>query len=560
MNNAPGGIRIFLANLAWLISCLPGWFAFHIATHRLRQAQTALLSRILKANARTDYGKKHGFASIASPEEYALVPMTDYEDYADEISKIKYGDSNVLTTEPVDLFHPTSGSTSPTKFIPYTRTLRRQFSAAINPWIASLYLAHPSLLLGRHYWSISPTTPYPKDPTATIRIGFADDSEYLGAIQRSLARALFPVPPEIARVFDHAAFEYLTLLFLCRERNLRLISVWHPSFLTILIKALPPRLPSIIRDIASGVFDASLPLDANLRDKLSSSFSADPARAKELDRIDLAQPAWPQAIWPGLKIVSCWKDGISEPWVSDIAAHFPEATIQGKGLTATEGIVTFPLGRSAQKICAIRSHFFEFIGTDTGKAYHVWNVEEGREYAIVVTTGGGLYRYRLHDLVRITGFYHQMPCLDFISRDNLVSDVVGEKLNAKHVEEAIRRVEKALACNLSFAMLAPVQNSDIAGYVLFLEIGKSPEPDYQKMADQLENELSTNYHYLHARQLDQLRQVRIFRIAKGAEVIYRRHLIRKGIKTGDIKFQSLSADLAWINEFPGEYVGQSTSA
>lgn len=51
-------------------------------------------------------------------------------------------------------------------------------------------------------------------------------------------------------------------------------------------------------------------------------------------------------------------------------------------------------------------------------------------------TDGGLYRYRLHDLVRVTGFYNQAPCLEFLGRDSLVSDNRGGVTNQNGVTDA----------------------------------------------------------------------------------------------------------------------------
>ncbi|MCE5231384.1 GH3 auxin-responsive promoter family protein [bacterium] len=548
MSNAVRNIRVFLANLAWLLSCMPGWVSFVCATRNVKRVQASLLTRMLRRNRHTDLGRAHRFESILNEKDYAALPLTDYEDYADSIDAIKSGRASVLTRDHVDLLQPTSGSTSATKLIPYTKMLAGQFRAAIDPWIASLYLAFPSLLFGRHYWSISPSTPCPTGKSS-VRVGFAGDDEYLGFMQRSFARVLFAVPPEIARVVDHDDFEYLTLLFLCRESNLRLISVWHPSFMTVLLKALPRLFPSILRDIESGAINPDIKLDRALRQKLGSYLSPNLNRAKELAQIDLTSPSFAHAIWPGMRVVSCWTDGNSEPWRSELAVLFPQAAIQGKGLAATEGIVSFPLGKSGQKVCAVRSHYFEFIDAANGEARRAWEVEAGREYGVVLTTGGGLYRYRLHDIVRVTGFDHQAPCLEFLGRDNLVCDLVGEKLNARHVESCIRGIERELGCRFAFAMLAPQKNGIRAGYVLLAQPPAGQDLADARIADLMETALRTNYHYDHARRLSQLEPVRVLRIDGDATEKYRRHLIGKAMKAGDIKFQLLSTDVAESTEF-----------
>ena len=149
---------VFLCNFAWWISCLPGWIAFLRASRKPQRAQQRVLKQILKRNRQSQWLR-------VSP-----LPLTDYDDDRDAIDRIRRGEQNVLTTEPVLLLQPTSGSTSGTKLIPYTASLQDEFGRAIDPWIWSLYSTWPKLLLGRHYWTISPTTP-PATAGGTVPVG-----------------------------------------------------------------------------------------------------------------------------------------------------------------------------------------------------------------------------------------------------------------------------------------------------------------------------------------------------------------------------------------------------
>ncbi len=554
MNSPLSRALVWAANLLWLLACVPGWLAFLRATRGVRQTQCRRLARLLGANAATEIGQRHRFARMRTPADWRQVPLSEYEDYLPFLDRIRGGAASVLTRAPVERLHPTSGSIAATKLVPCTRPLRRELRAAIDPWIASLYLAYPSLLGGRHYWSISPAAAPAPPAGAAPGIGFADDAEYLGAIQRRLARALFAVPPAVSRVAAPDAWEYLTLLFLMREPNLRLVSVWHPSFLTLLIQAIPRHLPAILRDVAAGTIDGGIDLDPKLRRALEARLAPAPARARDLRSIDPATPDFASRIWPRLRVISCWTEGRSEAAAAELARRFPRAVIQGKGLTATEGIVSFPLGRTGRTVCAIRSHYFEFIDTGTEQVRNAWELEDGRMYAVVLTTGGGLYRYRLHDVVRVTGFFREAPCLAFAGRDNLVSDLVGEKLNAWHVEACIRSVEEELGLRFPLAMLAPAPDAAAPGYVLYLQAPAGASPDHVRTAAGLESRLRANFHYDQARRLGQLRPLRVFRLADGAVAIYREVLRRRGMKAGDIKLTPLSADAAWATSLPGGFV------
>ena len=47
-------------------------------------------------------------------------------------------------------------------------------------------------------------------------------------------------------------------------------------------------------------------------------------------------------------------------------------------------------------------------------------------------------RYKLGDLVRVTGFGHEAPCLRFVGREGISADLFGEKLRGSVVEELIK--------------------------------------------------------------------------------------------------------------------------
>jgi hypothetical protein len=51
---------------------------------------------------------------------------------------------------------------------------------------------------------------------------------------------------------------------------------------------------------------------------------------------------------------------------------------------------------------AVQSHFFEFVDADS-RVHLANSLKQGEEYELVVTTSGGLYRYRLQDHVLVTG-------------------------------------------------------------------------------------------------------------------------------------------------------------
>src|SRR5262249_29613534 len=146
------------------------------------------------------------------------------------------------------------------------------------------------------------------------------------------------------------------------------------------------------------------------KELLGQSLRARPARAALLRECD---PDDVRAIWPDLSLVSCWADGPSRAPAEQLARRLGGVPVQPKELLATEGVVTIPL--DGLHPLAIESHLFEFLDAD-GRARLAHELDEGGEYTPLVTTAGGLYRYRLGDRVRVDGFVERTPSLTFVGR------------------------------------------------------------------------------------------------------------------------------------------------
>jgi len=371
---------------------------------------------------------------------------------------------------------------------------------------------------GTAYWSISPAMPPPAlpAPIEAVPVGFDDDSAYLGGTRQALVRAVLAVPPDVSAIKDLETFRHTTLLFLLRARELRLISVWHPSFLGQLLEALEARWDRLIVDLA--VRDAT--------------------RADELRRL---RPDDFQGIWPKLGLVSCWGDGPARSAAESLARRFPHVEVQPKGLMATEAIVTIPF--AGRHPLAIGSHFFEFIDAN-GWARLAHQLERGVDYTVVVTTGGGLYRYRLADRVSVDGWCAATPSLCFLGKEDSTSDLFGEKLSDAFVAKVLGSL---LPQRPAFAMLAPDRTGSGTSYTLFIESDRSAPPD---LAAVLERELRRNPHYAWCVDLGQLRPARVMRVGPRAHEAYLDCCAARGRRLGDIKPVSLDSDLGWAAALP----------
>jgi GH3 auxin-responsive promoter len=542
-----------LLNTAWMLKCANEARAFRRATRRVAEAQAGVLIEILRRNRDTEFGRAHGFGEIGDVREYPRrVPLARHDDLAGSIDRMAAGQGGVLTADRVRLLEPTSGTTGGEKLIPYTDSLRRQFQRAVAVWIADLFGKRPAVRRGRAYWSISPCMRLPRRTAGGIPIGFDDDAAYLGRLEQFALERLLVVPSAVSRLTDMDTFRYCTLYRMLLAEDLALVSIWSPTFLPALLAPLERWTESLCRDLRDGTLRPPTPIPAEVARRLTPA-RPDRRRAAFLAEVLQAplRPAEKLArIWPRLALLSCWTDAGAARGLQELRELFPDVEIQSKGLLATEGCVTIPLVGAAAPALAIRSHFFEFEEVDGGGGHGTCRLahelEADARYRVVLTTGGGLYRYELRDEVQVAGFLGRCPLLRFLGKADRVSDLAGEKLAEAHVGAVLARAFSATGLAPRFAMLVPVAGRG-AHYRLYLQSEGLPAA----LQAEVEEGLRENPHYAYAVGMGQLAPVEIVRLKGGESAwhVYERHYLARGQEAGAIKPTALDAWTGWADEF-----------
>jgi GH3 auxin-responsive promoter len=515
---------------------------FHAALAKPAETQRELLLNMLQRSQDCAFGQQHGFSSIRSVREYQeRVPVATYDQLAPWIDRIKAAECGVLTGEPVLAFEKSSGSASAAKYIPYTHTLRMQFRSALAPWITDMNRAFPRIVRGCAYWLVTPLSREREVTTGGLPVGLESDTEYFGPAARWILAKTMAAPSQLARVSELEDCLYLTLRFLLQARSLAFISVWSPSFLLILLDRLEQHGDRLVRDLFDGKANISSPISSSL----TSALTRDARQARKLQAMLRTGRIEPNGLWPELGLISCWTSAASASMKREVEQRFPDVPVQGKGLLATEGVISIPIEQYGGMVAAVTSHFLEFLEESSSECRLLADLEEGHEYSVILTTGGGLWRYRLGDRVRVTGFAQKTPLLEFIGKEDSVSDLRGEKLNAIFVANIVAR-----ACgSASFAMLAPSEGAT-PHYTLFLQ-GVHCEPN---LAARVEEDLRTNPHYAYCRRIGQLGELRVFSIDSGAQEAYLKHCEASGQRAGSVKLTALHKGPGWERVFHGRYV------
>jgi len=522
-------------NTAWMLSGSPERLRLESACRNLAITQARLLQGILRANHDTEFGRRYCFSAIGDPRTYQQrVPLSDPESLAAAVRRIAAGEKGVLTSEPVLLLEPTSGTVSGEKLIPCTAGLRRQFQRGVTAWITDLFWNRPALRQGRAYWSVSPALGPPRRSPGGLPIGFSDDAEYLGLVERLFLRRLLVVPGWLSRMSDLTRFRYSTLLFLLAAEDLSLISIWNPTFLVALLAPFSEWQEQLCHDLRRGTW-----------------LRPDPVRAERVAAIcrQGGTPAelWAQ-LWPRLRLISCWADATAAFFLPELRRLFPAVEIQPKGLLATEGFVSLPLLNLPAPILAARCHFFEFQEGDGQTIRLAHQLERGGKYRVILTTAGGLYRYQLRDEVAVVGHHHQAPLLRFVGKADRISDLVGEKLAEPHVRQVVEQLRPLQRLQGRFVLLVPVPGCP-PRYRLYLQTLFPPtNEDLQLLQQELQAGLEENPYYRHAIGVGQLNPVEIVPLDPAQEpgwLIYQRELLARGRKWGDIKPAVLDRGTDW---------------
>jgi hypothetical protein len=138
--------------------------------------------------------------------------------------------------------------------------------------------------------------------------------------------------------------------------------------------------------------------------------------------------------------------------------------------------MTLPLeDNSSAGILEVQTHFFEFIPVGESEStqpvvLEAHELEEGREYFILLTTSSGLYRYNIQDVVRCAGFYGTTPILEFRHKGAHISSITGEKIAESQVVESVRTACSLTGLSPQIYTLTPCWGEP-PGYTLY--VGRS---------------------------------------------------------------------------------------
>ncbi len=533
--------------------------AFEASAEDPLKAQEQTLLKYLWRNKDTEYGRKYNFGAIRSIDNYRrVVPINSYETIRAYVDKIAGGGQNVLTKDKVEFFGVTSGTTNKPKLIPTTSYSEKIKESILNLWSYYITRDYPGVLDGKILAIVSPEI----EGATEAGIPFGAESGYSYRTLPKAITGLYSLPYQVFEIENYESRHY-AMLRISIEQNISTIATLNPNTIVLLMRKIEKWQQLIINDISLGKLSEEFEIAPEIRTVLEKSFKPNPGRADELKRILKTNGSLlPKYFWPNIKLIECWQGGMMKLYIKELKDYFGPLPIRDIGCVSTEARNSIPINDdTASGVLAIKINFFEFIPREEAakpdrRTLLCTELREGEEYFIIVTTAGGLYRYNIDDIIKVTGYFKQTPLIEFVQKGLGATSLAGEKLYESHVNEAITSVMEKEKVRLEFfcAVAKPMEGPRYS----FLAEFSPPAPtekDIVRILGSIEDELRRqNREYDYVRQA-QLLGPPVMKVLKlGSFENYRVRRIAEGAKEGQFKAPELTADCDFENNFDVENI------
>lgn len=385
----------------------------HYADHA-EEIQLNVLRRLVQKAKNTEWGRQHGYADCQNYADYVrAVPVCDYDTLKGDIQRMREGQRNVLWPGRVRWFAKSSGTTNDkSKFIPVSADgLRYIHFAGGRDSVACYLLRHPDSQLFSGKGLILGGSHVPNLNTPDSLVG-------------DLSAILIENIPKVA------------------ER------VRIPTKKVALMEDFEKKRDLIAREaVQSDV--------TNLSGVPSWMLSV-------LNRVlEISGRSTLDTVWPHLEVF--WHGGVA---FTPYREHYQRLiTLPGmhymETYNASEGFFGLQDDPDDAALLLMIDYgiFYEFIpmkdfGTPEARPVPLWQVEPGMNYAMVISTSCGLWRYLIGDTVRFT----QKNPYKFVitGRTRQFINAFGEELIVDNAEKALQQACLATGAEVLEYTAAPI--------------------------------------------------------------------------------------------------------
>lgn len=369
------------------------WNRLEEITFDPMQCQEEFVSRLVRENAKTAFGRDHGFEHIHNLDEYGrYVRLTSYNDYPAYIERIANGERNVLTAYLTDYLSPLDGY----KLLPQSRWGIQTYND--YGFSAGLFIAgNHGLLTDGMILNL-----------VDNRIERLPSGIYKGnLLGRLLVKREFDydqvyvIPVDVANASNRTDILYLQALFALKQRFISIAICDQHDKMIELLRYIEKHWPRLTEDIEHG----------------NPYIKGDPERAHAIREIMEAHHIGTQMVdqlWPKLRCMMIYD-------VDRLSASFELLrTYCGSQMHFVFTGISSPIGTFSttlhlddpQTVLIPDSVFYEFKPKEANNYNLLLTLDQleiGRSYELVVSTLSGLYRYKTQKTILVVGRYHDTP-------------------------------------------------------------------------------------------------------------------------------------------------------
>jgi hypothetical protein len=419
------------------------------------ETQQEVLHQLISKAANTDWGRTHRYSSIGTFREYSeIVPLQTYEDLVPYVERLRAGEKNLLWPGEIKWFAKSSGTTSTkSKFIPITKeSLEETHYRGFKDCMAI-------------YTSLNPDTRLYTGKGLTLggshRINnFSNDSLYgdLSAIllenSPTVVELIRTPPTKVALIEDF-------------EEKMKKITEITVNLNVTSISGVPSWFLVLLRYILKSTSKENL-----------------------------------YEVWPNLEVF--FHGGINfSPYREQYRKLLPGDRMNYmETYNASEGFfgIQDDLAGSDMLLILDSGIFYEFLPTDELKSENpktlaIGEVEKGVNYAIIISTNGGLWRYMIGDTIVFTSLY---PHKFYISgRTKHFINAFGEEVIIDNAEKALEAACERTGAHMVEYTAGPVYmgNESKGCHEWVIEFDKQPDdPDhFTEILDNTLKSLNSDY-------------------------------------------------------------------
>ncbi|WP_034042949.1 GH3 auxin-responsive promoter family protein [Wocania ichthyoenteri] len=402
-----------------LVNSIASWFLkkrFHQIDLFLKypnEVQNELLLSLLDFAKNTEFGKTYDFASIKDYKTFAeRIPINNYDVWQDDIERARSGENNIFWPTPIKWFAKSSGTTrAKSKFIPVSPESLEDCHYAASKDLLCMYLNNnedSQLFTGK-----------------SLRLGGSKELyKENGTIYGDLSAILIDNMPFWAEFSSTPS------------SKVSLMSDWEYKMQAIVDETINENVTSL-----AGVPSWMLVLLNNVLETTGKKSLLD--------------------VWPNLEVY--FHGGVSfTPYVDQYKKILPKNNFKYYEIyNASEGFFAIQDQNNSSELLLMLDYgiFYEFIPMDIyasskEKAIPLSEVKLNQNYAVIITTNAGLWRYKIGDTVRFTSLNPYRIKVSGRTKHHI--NVFGEELIIENAEDALKKVCKRTKAEIVDYTAAPI--------------------------------------------------------------------------------------------------------